>query len=327
MGNPARLKSWLAGTFADAGGSLSFEKFMQLALYDPEFGYYTSNIDDVGGARADFSTWATLSPPGKPVANWINAEFEYHDHRFDLIEIGAGDGSMAESILKNFSWNERRKLNYHIVEISGPLMVRQKARIKGKRVQWHKDIESALAAADSKAIIFSNELVDAFPAKWLRWNGENWQEIYISFSPETGLKEEFRPTDLQPDFDSPKPGQRVELHNSYFDWLDSWLAKLEAGSLLTIDYGSETWSKNPNGTMRGYFRQQRIEGPGVYQRFGSQDLTCDVNFSELVRHGEVNHLETVKLENQLEFMQRYGAGDVKNTEAAKAFLTLHQRKS
>ena len=325
MANPARLKTFLNQTFADAGGSLSFERFMELALYHSEFGYYTANINDVGGSRADFSTWATLANTGKPVANWIKQEFTHHG-RLDLIEIGAGDGSMAESILKSFSWIERRKLKYHIVELSPPLKARQMTRLKRMPVQWHNTIQSALKSSNQEAVIFSNELVDAFPVKWLRWNGEEWQEIYVNFSPETGLKEQFKSSDLNPDFPDPSPGQRIEIHDSYFNWLDTWLPEFEKGSILTIDYGAERYSSNPNGSMRGYFRQQRIEGPAVYRRFGTQDLTCDVNFSDLIRHGEQSHLETVSLENQLSFMNRFGSDDIKSTEAAEAFLVLHQRK-
>jgi SAM-dependent MidA family methyltransferase len=60
--------------------------------------------------------------------------------------------------------------------------------------------------------------------------------------------------------------------------------------MLTIDYGAnsaeEIYDRRPGGTMRAYHRQQRIEGGGIYARFGRQDLTSDVNFADLVRWGE-----------------------------------------
>lgn len=325
MGNPAQLKSFLTTTFADAGGPIPFERFMELALYHPDFGYYTANIDDVGGSRADFSTWATIAAPVKAIANWIREEFTHHSCQ-DIIEIGAGDGSMAQSILKNFSWSERRKLNYRIVEISPALKQHQISKLKRKSVTWYDTVSDALKASGGQAIIFSNELVDAFPAKWLIWDGANWQEIHVKFSTDSGLSEEFRPCDAEVDWQNPPTGQRVELHHSYLTWLDNWLPDFKKGSLLTIDYGAAGYSPNPRGTMRGYFRQKRIEGPGVYSRFGTQDLTCDVNFTDLIIHGEKNNLETVTLENQLSFMSRFHSQPVEHTEAAEAFQVLHQRR-
>lgn len=330
---PPRLKDFLETTFANAGGSLSFERFMELALYDPQFGYYSANIADVGGERADFSTWATLADLGTPLANWIRKEIptvDWNRQKPNLIEIGAGDGSLAAGILKQFGWLERRKLNYHIVDRSGPLREKQRQKLKGKGVSWHESMQSALAACDGRAIIFSNELVDAFPVTWLRWNGGNWEEIYVDFSPEKGLGENFVAIDIEIDWENPPPGQRVEFHRSYFDWQKGWLPDFKCGSILTIDYGDSGTEKiyrnHRNGTLRGYHRQQRIEGPGVYQRFGKQDLTADVDFAELIRHGEWSGLETVKLENQRQFLERFGTGRVISDEAAEAFQVLHQKK-
>ncbi len=59
--------------------------------------------------------------------------------------------------------------------------------------------------------------------------------------------------------------------------------------------------------MRAYHRQQRIEGGGIYARFGKQDLTSDVNFADLVRWGEELGWQTAGLSNQRGFLQRHGA--------------------
>lgn len=334
MGKHVQLREFLERTFSEAGGRLSFENFMAAALYDPKFGYYTTNISDVGGSRADFSTWATLADLGRPVARWIQEEITCHDwadQRVSLIEIGGGDGSLAHSVLKSLGWRNRRKLDYHIVDISPPLREQQADRLKGRKIHWHESIDSALDQAGGKAILFSNELVDAFPVRWLQWNGTDWFEIFVNYSPETGLKEEFLPCrDNAPTWPSPPPGQRIEVHDSYLRWLDSWLPELQQGSLLTIDYGGisveEIYGGHCAGTMRGYFRQQRIEKGGIYQRFGTQDLTCDVDFSKLVEHGEAHKIETVRLENQLNFLHRYEASSIPSTEAAERFYVLHQRK-
>ena len=58
----ASLREYLPRLFSEAGGAISFERFMSEALYHPAFGYYSANIDAIGGSRGDFSTSATMSP-------------------------------------------------------------------------------------------------------------------------------------------------------------------------------------------------------------------------------------------------------------------------
>src|SRR5690606_20096595 len=64
------------------------------------------------------------------------------------------------------------------------------------------------------------------------------------------------------------------------EWLPSW----KSGRMLTIDYGAtaETlYHRRPRGTVRAYLLQQRLEGPAIYENVGRQDLTADVNFTDL----------------------------------------------
>lgn len=237
---------------------------------------------------------------------------------------------MARSLLGSMKWSERRKIRYHIVDISKPLVARQKRRLRRFRVHWHATIQEALAASDQQALVFSNELVDAFPAEWLRWGGRQWQTVMVRYRKNQGVSEEFQPSPIQPDFAAPEPGQRIEMHLSYLEWLKSWLPMWQKGSLLTIDYGgrslAEIYYRKPAGTVRGFYRHQRIEGAGVYSRFGQQDLTCDVNFSDLVEWGKRDGLATVFLENQKDFIDRYDGTSPRDQAAAEAFLCLLQRR-
>ncbi len=331
MANADQLKAFLSNYFSATGGTISFKRFMEAALYDPKFGYYTTNIANVGGPRADFSTWATLGDLGRPLARWILAEKPRGRTPLQIIEVGGGDGSLAASVLKHFGWMKSRKVDYHIVEISGPLRTQQQKKLKGKPVQWHASMGSALKACEGMATIFSNELVDAFPVNWLRWNGAEWEEVYVRFSDGQGLSEEFRTSQIRPGWQSAPFGQRVEIHQSYFNWLNGWLPDFKSGLILTIDYGGNSWesiySKRLHGTLRGYFRQHRVEGAAIYQRFGRQDLTCDVNFQEITRHGNTHNLETISLENLLSFMNRYGENNPSAPESVEPFQVLIQRRT
>ncbi|MDF1823101.1 MAG: SAM-dependent methyltransferase [Verrucomicrobiales bacterium] len=338
------LRDFLHETFQKAGGAMPFDQFMAMALYDPVFGYYTSGIEDVGGARGDFATSATLSSGlAKAIAGWIHDEREHHgwEHSVPVIEVGAGNGELALEILKSFGWWKRRQIQYHIVDVSAPLRKKQEAALKSYSVEWHASVSSALEATGGEALIISNELVDAFPAKWLRWSGieKCWLEIFVTFNRDSGLAEIFKPMPKGfPDYDysalalkEPDCGQRVEIQPLFQRWLANLSEHLEKGSILTIDYGgraAELYDRRPGGTLRAYHRQQRIEGGGVYQRFGKQDLTVDVNFGDLISWGEDFDLESVREESQAEFLHRFGEGadEMASSGVGEAFRVLHQRR-
>lgn len=339
------LRSFLDQTFARCGGEMSFEDFMAMALYDPEIGYYTTGINDVGGRRSDFATSASLSDAlGKAIAGWVRMEMKLLGGKgpVHLIEVGGGSGALAATVLKSFGWWQRRRVRYHLVEISRRLQKKQREALAGYHVTWHGEITSALHSAEGQALIFSNELVDAFPAKWLRWNAGAgaWEEIFVSYDPANGLKEVFRPCppDLNPETysalalpDRPD-GQRIEILPAFRRWINNLSLHWKTGAMLTIDYGSPeangVYHRRPAGTMRAYFRHERIEGGGVYSRIGRQDLTADVNFADLVGWGEERGWETAGLVTQAEFLQRFGVGmdPLAGKDVGEAFQVLMQRK-
>jgi SAM-dependent MidA family methyltransferase len=352
------LRHFLDRTFAASGGVLSFDEFMAAALYDPEHGYYTTGIGDVGGRGGDFATSATLSAGlARAIAGWIAEEITRLSWSgpVAVIEVGGGNGALAASVLKSLGWWRRRSIRYHLVEVSPVLRELQQAKLvkrrwslshlkergrprprtevprptsgpgaaplleHGQAVVWHESIADALAACGGRALIFSNELVDAFPAKWLRWDGTRWEEVCVSYEPSQGLGEIFRELQagLSADHFSalaltkPPLGQRIEILPSFRKWLQDLAPHWLEGTMLTIDYGADSaeiiYDRRPGGTMRAYYRQQRIEGGGIYARFGRQDLTSDVNFADLVRWGEELGWETAGLGTQWEFLQRHGA--------------------
>ena len=339
------LRSFLDKTFARSGGEMSFEDFMAMALYDPEIGYYTSHISDVGGRSGDFATSATLSDAlGKAIAGWIRAQIGElgWSGPVHLIEVGGGNGALAASVLHSLGWWQRRRMRYHLVEISPRLREKQRERLGRYGVTWHTEITSALREAGGRALIFSNELVDAFPAKWLRRAAPAgvWQEIYVRCDAAAGLKEVFRdcPTGITPDIYSamalpePTDAQRIEVLPSFRRWLGDLSLAWKAGAMLTIDYGGpdaeSVYHRRPGGTMRAYYRHERIEGGGVYARIGKQDLTADVNFEDLVKWGEALGIETTGLLTQREFLQRFLVGSdlAAGDGVGESFQVLTQRR-
>lgn len=327
------LRDFLERTFAARGGAMPFEEFMALALYDPVHGYYTRGIADVGGARGDFATSATLSDAlARAIAKWIVGEIAVQGWRgpVAVIEVGGGNGALAAEVLKALGWWRRRSIRYHLVEVSPVLRELQRKRL-GRSVNWHETITGALDAVGGKALIFSNELVDAFPVQWLVFHEGTWREILVRY--ESGrLSETFRDYDgPTPDLTDPGEGQRVEQRPAFRNWLEETAAALHKGSMLTIDYGAatadEVYHRRPGGTLRAYHRHDRIEGGGIYARFGKQDLTSDVVFSDLVRWGGELGWENIALASQREFLVRFGAATdfPAGEELGESFRVLMQQ--
>jgi SAM-dependent MidA family methyltransferase len=309
---------------AEAGGVISFERFMQEALYHPACGYYAARVGKVG-REGDFSTSATLHPAlGRAIAAWAaahGAEVRTHGH-WHVIELGGGSGALAASVLHSLGWLRRRRLTYHIVEISPRLQAAQRQHLGalGRRVVWHEAIGPALQQAQGHALIFSNEFVDAFPCVQLVLDpaSGHWREVCVHWPDGSDLPQEtFGPWPRAADPPSAptsalaakyRPGQRVELHLSFRRWLESWRSLLQSGRMLTIDYGDAAaalYERRLGGTLRAYCRQQRFTGSEVYERFGRQDLTADVNFTDLQRWGEDLGLPTCGLRTQRAFFEQW----------------------
>jgi SAM-dependent MidA family methyltransferase len=263
------------------GGCIRFDRWMREALYHERFGYYTANIRQFG-RRGDFTTWPAISDSlGVAIAQWILRNKP--SGRFHMIEIGAGSGELAASISKAIGW--WRRTQYHIVEISARLREVQQERV-GSRAVWHGSVSEALKASDGAAIIISNELVDAFPCRVFKKNGDGWHELALRIEGTHALEEwiaSSQPTSTV-FLESWPNGQRVEVHESFRVWLREWLPGWQSGQMLTIDYGDvcpALYRRRPNGTLRAYAHHQRLEGREVYAGFGLRDLTADVNFSDL----------------------------------------------
>lgn len=311
-----------------------FEQWMASALHDPQDGYYARNISGVG-RRGDFTTVPMVSRAlARAIAAWLVGAMREMACR-NVIEIGPGEGSLASDVLKQLPWYLRRKVRLHLVETSAPLEERQRKQL-GTRAMWHRDMQSALTACRGNALIFSNELVDAFPVRRFQSTSLGWQEMAVSFTALGCAQESLLPLADVPDstvFQQVHPlGQRVEVHDSYRKSLCEWLPGWRSGRLLTIDYGDRVetlYHRRPRGTLRAYAMQQRLEGMEIYANCGRQDLTADVNFSDLARWTApwVDSQELMSLAVFLEahsvplercFMEAGGVGE--------AFLVLDERR-
>jgi SAM-dependent MidA family methyltransferase len=334
------LKSWIAEKVENQGGRIRFDRFMELALYDREHGYYAQNVSTVGSI-GDFSTGVSIGEALiDSIARWVKSE-QSDNGVFNLIELGGGSGRLAAGILRRFPFWKR--IDYQIVEVSRSLQEIQRRALRGRKIAWQESLQAALEHVNGEAIIVSNEFVDAFPCRRFARTESGWAEIVLELRDGVWRESLAEPDDIPASSslrDSFSAGQRIEVHDSYRLWLKGFAPLFRRGSFLTIDYGGapcEIYARKPNGTIRGFFRHTKVEGKEIYLRPGHQDLTADVNFDDLKTWGSQVGFETINCRTQSEFIatwHRHRSGE--NEMAAQymadidgmggAFKVLHQRK-
>jgi SAM-dependent MidA family methyltransferase len=336
------MASWLAEIAKSEGGRLRFDRFMELVLFHPVHGYYTRRIRGIGKS-GDFSTSTTLSPAlGKAVFHWLMAEAKHLGlDPLIIIEPGVGTGAMAKVILSEIRpWS---RVRYFGVDLRLESAILDKSVSARRRFQLGDSMEAALEEAHGKAIAISNEFADAFPCRRLVRLESGWADMYLRYDDDQ-WRQELSPAPISVASSALDAGlavgQTIEVHESFRAWLTSLSAKLDTGAILTIDYGGrpeEIYYRRPEGTVRGYFRQERIEGADIFCRAGYQDLTADVNFLDLQGWGDSVGLKTVDYLTQREFVARWNPNALKQADAAglftldeqgagTAFKVLHQRK-
>ena len=332
-----RILEFLLGIQQECEGVIPFERYMREALYHPLHGYYSRHIETVGRS-GDFSTSTTLdSNLGAALAAWITKRAqEFGWERIPIIEIGAGSGQLARLILRHLSWKLRGRVDYMIHEKSPVLEKEQRSRLRWRGVRWVRSLPETLTRTSGRALIFSNELVDAFPCKLFQRAGESWQELGVSISEEFGLTEKaFSRIPCDPwfsQFGNIPEGQLVEMTSSYREWISSWYSNWHEGAILTIDYGDtaeKLYDRRPNGSLRAYWRHQRLTGANLFARFGKQDLTADVNFSDLIRWGDQLGWKTSLFQTQRDFIKSWipenNLHGVLPDEVGEAFKVLEQQ--
>lgn len=308
---------------------ITFAEYMDLVLYHPQQGYYTSGIVDIGKA-GDFFTAASLgSDFGELLAEQFIEMWEKlgQPDSFDLVEIGAGKGQVANDILNYLSQHYPdffHCLQYRIIESSSALKEQQKKTLQNWQITW--DTLENLPEDSVVGCCFSNELVDAFPVHRIEIKNGTLKEIYVTLSetentspfteitdePSTSqLKEYFQTIGISlPSSDYPD-GFRTEVNLAMISWLKTISHCLQKGYLLTIDYGySADKYYNPQrdeGTLQCYFQHQRHSDP--YLLIGNQDITAHVDFTALETYGKQYNLEPLGLTQQALFLMALGLGN------------------
>ena len=314
---------------------ITFARYMALALYHQQYGYYSSAVRI--GSEGDFFTTASL---GRDFGELLAVQFEQMWHNlgcpdpFYLVEMGAGNGELARDILNYLRGGDLIKsLKYIIIERSPALIQAQQ-----QLLQFDLDLSwqtwSDLALDSIEGCFFSNELVDAFPVHLVE-KREDLQEVYLTLEGGklTEIVDSISTEDIRRYFAAididllaePYPtGYRTEVNLEARNWMEKVAARLKRGYLLTIDYGytAEKYyaPARSQGTLQCHYQHRRHNNP--YANLGYQDLTAHVNFTALQQWGEVSDLQTIGFTQQGLFLMALGLGDRLNELSSGKYNVL-----
>ena len=299
-------------------GPITFETFMEMALYEPGIGYYASERTEIG-REGDFYTSPHLHPAfGAMIGKQIEEMWEImqRPEDFHILEIGGGAGYLCKDILDYLAKRSSIPVAYVVVETNPFLKEKQEKRLGDflDKIRWVSSLEDVKPL---RGCILSNELLDAFPVHLIEMEND-MKEIYVS-SLDNSLVEVTNSlstediTDYVSEFSIALPkGYRTEINLRIKDWLMSIDKILSGGFILTIDYGYPAWdyySEHRNrGTLLSYHKHQVVEDP--YQNIGEQDITAHVNFSSVKKWGEELGLKTLGFCQQGTFLISLGIDEI-----------------
>jgi SAM-dependent MidA family methyltransferase len=297
-------------------GPITFERYMQLCLYHPEYGYYMQPRERTG-VEGDYFTSADLHPVfARLVARQAAEMWELlgRPPQFTWVEMGPGRGLFARDFL---DWTAKSlpdfdsALEYVAVE---PAPRRREQILRGTPLKKFRVISSLEEMEPVTGCLFSNELVDAFPVSVVTRSGGRLKEIYVTAEGDA-LREELGPLSdpaiaraVARYANQLEEGHRVEVCLTAARWIRSVAEKLARGFVITIDYGDLAarlyTPERPRGTLLAYRRHATSED--FFSAPGEQDLTAHVNFSALRDAGREAGLEDSGLTTQEKFLMALG---------------------
>ena len=299
-----------------ADGPISFHDFMEMALYYPGLGYYTSAPDKIG-KHGDYYTSPYLTNVfGNVIAKQLEEMWSLTGKKeFTIVEYGAGMGSLCADILERIKRNEEfyERLRYCIIEKSETMRQKEKQLFEhnavNKKVHWYASIEEIPSFA---GCVLANEVLDNFSVHKVVMKQNELKEIFVGY--ENGFVEILRPApdNLKEYFSE----LNIELPNDFcaevnleaIEWIKKISTSLEKGFVLTIDYGypsSELYqSYHRLGTIVCYNKHTVNDLP--YDNIGQQDITAHVNFSALKFWGTKHGLSHCGFTNQSQFLLGLG---------------------
>ncbi|MCC6313701.1 MAG: SAM-dependent methyltransferase [Thermomicrobiales bacterium] len=297
-GHPA-ARAALCAAIADAGGAITFARFMEIALYHPEGGYYRA-VQARPGRAGDFLTAPEAHPFfGRALARQVAECWERLDRPDPLIvrEYGAGTGALAYDILTGLAEDAPQAFaatRYRLIETNphrGPEALTALAEVGfGDRVA----LETPAAAAEpTVGVALANEVADALPVHRLIWREGEPRERWVALESDHFVEREGPLSPEMTAFDPaaylarhgvlPDEGAAIDISPAAAAWFGGVVRGLARGYAIIIDYGYEAAELYRGhrlaGTVRAYRNHTVTDDP--FAAPGQEDLTAHVDFTLL----------------------------------------------
>ncbi len=281
---------WIEEEIADRGGAVSFRDFMELALYHPEHGYYSSPAPRYGRS-GDYLTAPTASPWYARTVARLAANLASRLGPVTVADLASGDGSFFEAFLEAAAGGPAPVIRRAVsIETSAPLRGRQRTRL-GEKVEIAPSL-AEVAPAAGPTILHASELFDALPVHRVVQRPGGLRELWVRNGPR-GLEWEERPAPaaLVEYFEGHGiqlvDGQVAELnlaaselHRTFLDWAGA------SALVLVLDYGyAAARLYNPRGRRHGSLAvfSRHVLSRDPLAEPGGRDITAHVNWDDLRR--------------------------------------------
>jgi SAM-dependent MidA family methyltransferase len=298
-------------------GWISFEQFIEMALYEPGLGYYSAGATKLGQS-GDFVTAPEISPL---FSRCLAAQcIEVFDRMgtADILEFGAGSGIMASDILAELALQQRLPERYFILEVSADLRQRQRATLEERvpellpRVQWLDQLPESM-----RGVVLANEVLDALPVQRFRMRGTqvnsvgvtwqlgrlDWSEVHADAALEAAVRA------IEKENGAALPdGYLSEINMRLAPWLAGIAGALKEGVAIFIDYGLPQREyyrhERREGTLLCHFRHRFHDDPLI--NVGVQDIGAWVDFTSVASAAVDAGLRVAGFTTQAHFL--IGAG-------------------
>ena len=293
--------------------SISFAQFMQMALYQPGLGYYSSGSHKFG-KHGDFITAPEL---GCLFAQCMAQQFQQVLSQVDtpmILELGAGTGQFAYDCLLELEKLNCLPNNYYILEVSADLQQRQKDKIKSLPTHLSSLVEWISQPLTEKfnGVIFANEVIDALAVEVFKVENQHYQQMQVTW--DDGFKETWRamPDNLTRQLEAKEltlsDGYVSEFVPNLSAWLKTITENLQQGVVLLVDYGYE---------RSAYYHPQRNQGTLIcfhqhqanfdyFKNVGIQDMTAFVDFTAVAEAADTCGFEVDGYTTQAHFLMSLG---------------------
>lgn len=301
-----RLRALIHDEIEDAGGSIPFSRFMELALYAPGLGYYMAGTRKFGEA-GDFVTAPELGGLfAKCLARQCAQVLDTCGG--DVLEFGAGSGLLAADLLLSLADMRYLPERYRILELSPELRQRQRTTLQHKaphlmsRIQWIERMPDHVTG-----IVVANEVLDAMPVQRFRVTEDSVVELAVAWD-NSGFFETDSAAgsaDVRRVRELGLPvGYVCELHARACAWVASTADILKKGVMLVIDYGFPAHEyyhpQRAQGTLMCHYRHRAHDDPFI--NVGLQDITAHLDFTAVARAGQERGLDLLGYTQQAAFL-------------------------